>query len=207
MVCRLHHPDTADGAPGPRARGTAGAEAAGAAGIGGAGPAAPGGASRQSRLTLLVSASDRASDWRQQPVAEQLPALLRPMGVECVRVSSGDEATEVVQRITVHVAVVDLTIPLRPGDDGSARCGEAGTRLLQLLRRLASPPPTIVIRPPQPSLRESARTLSDALREGAFAVLDRPVQMEALLEALRRLVRRHYRDHWPATLGQPLGRV
>ncbi len=143
---------------------------------------------------MLVS----AADWRQQPIAEQLPALLQPLGVECLRVSSGHEATDILRTVTVHIAVVDLAIPLRPGDDASARRSEAGARLLQLLRRLDAPPPTIVIRPPQPSLRENARTLSDALREGAFAVLDRPVHMEALLEALRRVVRRHYRDHWPA---------
>ena len=143
---------------------------------------------------MLVS----ASDWRQQPVAEQLPALLQPLGVECVRVASGHEATDVLRTMTIHIAVVDLAIPLRAGDDASVRRSEAGARLLQLLRRLDAPPPTIVIRPPQPSQRENARTLSDALREGAFAVLDRPVHMEALLEALRRLVHRHYRDHWPA---------
>jgi CheY-like chemotaxis protein len=143
---------------------------------------------------MLVS----ACDWRQQTVAEQLPAILQPLGVRCVRVSSGHEATDVLRTMTVHIAVVDLAIPLRPGENDSTHRSEAGARLLQLLRRLDAPPPTIVIRPPQPSLRENSRTLSDALREGAFAVLDRPVHMEALLDALRRLLRRHYADHWPA---------
>ncbi|MGA1633071.1 MAG: hypothetical protein ACO4BU_13285, partial [Phycisphaerales bacterium] len=70
----------------------------------------------------------------------------------------------------VHIAVVDLTIPMEP-----AARDEAGPRVLQLLRRLEQPPPTVVVRPPQPSLRESGRGLADALREGAFAVLDGPV--------------------------------
>jgi hypothetical protein len=36
------------------------------------------------------------------------------------------------------------------------------------------------------------------LREGAFAVLDQPVNLESMLEVLRRIVRRHYSDAWPA---------
>ena len=40
--------------------------------------------------------------------------------------------------------------------------------------------------------------LNDALREGVFAVLDRPLGLEPMLETLRRVVRRHYADRWPA---------
>jgi hypothetical protein len=31
-----------------------------------------------------------------------------------------------------------------------------------------------------------------------FAVLDRPLGIESMLETLRRVVRRHYSDQWPA---------
>ena len=58
--------------------------------------------------------------------------------------------------------------------------------------------PTVVVRPPQPAARESARSLAAALREGAFAVLDRPVHLETMLQTMRRVLRRHYADHWPA---------
>ena len=37
-----------------------------------------------------------------------------------------------------------------------------------------------------------------AVRDGAFTVLDDPVPVESMLQALERVVRRHYRDHWPA---------
>lgn len=141
---------------------------------------------------MLVS----TATWRREPVSEQLPTLLAPLGIRCVGASSGDEAQDVIRTATVHIAVVDFAIPLHSGDSTAAP--EAGPRLLQLLRRLESPPPTIVIRPPQPSIRDSGRTLAAALHEGAFAVLDRPIHLEVLLEALRRIVRRHYRDHWPA---------
>ena len=73
-----------------------------------------------------------------------------------------------------------------------------GPRILQMLRRLTQPPPTVVVRPPQPTSRESVRSLSAALREGAFAVIDRPIELETLLEVMRRILRRHYADLWPA---------
>jgi hypothetical protein len=73
----------------------------------------------------------------------------------------------------------------------------AGPRVLQLLRRLEQPPPTVVIRPRQPVARDSARGLAAALREGAFAVLDRPIHLEMMLEVMRRILRRHYADVWP----------
>jgi CheY-like chemotaxis protein len=142
------------------------------------------------RLNLLLS----YGGWQSQSFAEQLPRLLEPMGVRCVQVGSGQEATQTIQKLTVHIAVVDLAIPLQAGMPDTQ---PAGPRVLQLLRRLDQPPPTVVVRPPQASSRESARTLADALREGAFAVLDRPVQLEAMLEVLRRILRRHYANNWP----------
>ena len=158
-----------------------------------------------SRLNLLLS----SAHWRYEPAFEQLPHLLAPLGIHSITTSSGEEATEVIRTVRVHIAVVDLSIPLHkpsapspsassPNSDAS-RLGmtEAGSRVLQLLRRLEAPPPTVVVRPPPTAARESARTLTEALREGAFAVLDRPVPLEAMLEVLRRIVRRHYADAWP----------
>jgi CheY-like chemotaxis protein len=153
------------------------------------------------RLNLLLS----SAHWRYEPAFEQLPHLLAPLGIRSITVSSGEEATDVIRTIRVHIAVVDLSIPLHKpaacadASSESARFAmtSAGPRLLQLLRRLDAPPPTVVVRPPPAAARESARTLADALREGAFAVLDRPVPLEAMLEVLRRIVRRHYADAWP----------
>lgn len=145
------------------------------------------------RLNLMLS----YSGWQNHasPV-EQLPRLLTPMGIRSYVVTSGDEATELIRHIPIHIAVVDLGIPLnRPASEQSAEPG--GPRILQMLRRLEQPPPTVVIRPPQPTVRESARTLQEALREGAFAVLDRPLRMETMLETMRRVLRRHYADNWP----------
>jgi CheY-like chemotaxis protein len=161
-------------------------------------PTAGSGAAGQPRLNLLVS----SARWRCEPALEQLPHLLAPMGIHSITTASGEEAAEVIRTVRVHIAVVDLSIPMQ-------RCGttdagqmfdraSAGPRVLQLLRRLDRPPPTVVVRPPQPAARDSARSLAEALREGAFAVLDQPVPLEAMLEVLRRILRRHYADAWPA---------
>jgi CheY-like chemotaxis protein len=158
-----------------------------------------------SRLNLLLS----CAGWRRNTALDQLPQLLTPMGIFTLRAESGEEAADVIRTYSVHIAVVDLSIPLHrtrrePEKPGSAGAGttpeaaEAGPRVLQLLRRLEQPPPTVVVRSPQPALRESARGLTEALREGAFAVLDQPVNLESMLEVLRRILRRHYADVWPA---------
>ncbi len=144
---------------------------------------------RGARLNLLLS----CGAGREGPAIEQLPRLLSPMGIYSIKVTSGESAARVICEFPIHIAVVDLTIPLAP--DSPARSG--GARILQLLRRLEQPPPTVVVRPRQPSKRDSTRELAEALREGAFAVLDRPIELETMLEVMRRILRRHYSDSWP----------
>ncbi len=149
----------------------------------------------QPRLTLLLS----HGGWQEDCWADLLPRLLEPMGVQAVRVRSGQEAVKVVQNTPVHIAVVDLSLPLESGQpslDDSVTGQEAGTRLLELLFRLETPPPTLVIKR-RKTRREAARELSSALSAGAFAVFEPPVQMETMLETMRRVLRRCYADRWP----------
>lgn len=143
-----------------------------------------------SRLTLLLSCPRQGSG----PVVDQLPRLLEPLGIGARLASTGNEATQIIEQEPVHIAMVDLATPLHERDRRSA----GGGRVLQILRRLDAPPPTVIVRPRQAAARDSARSLSEALREGAFAVIDQPLQLETLLEVMRRIVRRHYADHWPA---------
>lgn len=181
----LHHPDSAE----PAASGSSGA---GQPDSGSRAPSARGGG----RLNLLLT----YGGWREHAFADQLPLILDRIGIRCYRAESGDEASEVIRREQVHIAVIDLSIPMHPtrAQAAGARSVAAGPRVLQLLRRLEQPPPTIVVRPRQVDPSESARNLADALRDGAFTVLDDPVPIESMLQALERVVRRHYRDHWPA---------
>ena len=158
----------------------------------------PGMATSQPRLNLLLT----YGGWREHPAVLQLPRLLTPMGIRAMQADTGDEAARIIGQEPVHIAVVDLEIPLDARVNSSQPPRKGGPRLLQLLRRLETPPPTIVVKPRQGSTREHARSLSQSLREGAFAVLDRPLELESLLDVLRRVLQRHYRDGWPAS-GQP----
>ena len=141
------------------------------------------------RLTLLFSAT-----WREGGPTADLPRLLDPLGVRCLEARSGREAARLVEEEEIHIALIDLELPMEA--DGDRRA--AGEKVLQIIRRVEPAPPVVLVRPPQPSRRESVRGLNDALRDGVFAVLDRPLGIEPMLETLRRVVRRHYSDQWPA---------
>lgn len=154
------------------------------------------------RLNLLLS----DAGWRDESWADRLPALLKPMGVEALRARTGREATETIRTHRIHIAVVDLGLPIDLCEPGAAAggaagsgMGEGGVRLLELLRRLENPPPTVVLRRAR-TQRDAAREIASALRLGAFSVVDPPTDsagIERMLEALRRVLQRHYENRWP----------
>jgi len=150
------------------------------------------GASEGGRLNLLLA----YGGWREDTFADQLPPLLQSIGIRCIRTRTAAEAHHAMMRDRVHVAVVDMTTPA--DDSRMAQETALGAGVLHLLRALNPVPPMILVRPPQASSLESIRGLADALREGAFSVLERPFPMESMLETLRRVVNRHYSGYWPA---------
>lgn len=124
--------------------------------------------------------------------------MLEPLGIQSFTASSVRDASRFIQTQRVHIAVVDLSLPLEPGDQAE----EAGPRVLDLLARLDQPPPTLVIKRAR-THRDDAREIAAALRAGAFAVLDRPREQrefELLLEMLRRVLTRHYQGRWPGAV-------
>lgn len=148
-------------------------------------------------MNLLLS----YAGWEADPWVDRLPRLLEPMGIHSHRAPSGRAASDVIKSIPIHIAVVDLALPM----DGNAPSTttpsgpDGGPSLLSLLSRLASPPPTLVIKRARSS-RDDQAELSAALRAGAFAVMDRPRSdrdLELLLEMLRRVLQRHYQGRWP----------
>ena len=157
-------------------------------------PATPnvGASPNDGRLNLLLS----YGGWREDSWADRLPRLLEPMGVRAVRAGCGREATDLIRRVPVHIAVVDLSLPMEEDRCAVDEESECGARLLDLLARLEQPPPTVVVKRRR-TRREDARQLSSALDAGAFAVLDPPVELETILEVMRRVLRRHYADRWP----------
>lgn len=185
MVNARRHPEPAEG-PGRHA---------GSGGSSGAASHAPGrDAEPGGRLNLLLS----YAGWEPSPWIDHLPRLLEPMGVVSHRAGTGREASSVLNATRIHIAVVDLGLPLdKPcqSDPGE----EAGARLLELLARQAEPTPTVVVKRAK-SHRDDLREMNAALRLGAFAVVDRPRQasdLNLMLEVLRRCLARHYRGMWP----------
>lgn len=127
------------------------------------------------------------------------------MGVRSLKAQTGKQATSVIQSNVIHIAVVDLGLPLdesiRVMDAAAAQAPaeEGGSRLLEMLSRLAEPPPTVVVKRSR-TLRDDSREIAAALRAGAFAVVDRPRDMsdlETMLEVLRRCLCKFYRNRWP----------
>src|SRR5690606_38169018 len=146
------------------------------------------------RLNLLLS----YAGWQTESWADHLPRLLEPMGVFALRASTARQASEVIRGSPIHVAVVDLGLPLdHPAGGPGAQ--EGGSRILELLARLNAPPPTVVVKQSR-THRDERRELAAALRAGAFAVIDRPASardVETFLEVLRRVLHRYYRNRWP----------
>jgi CheY-like chemotaxis protein len=149
------------------------------------------------RLNLLLSESEApGAGWSQQ-----MPRLLEPLGVSALLAHNVREAARYIELHPIHIAVVDMAIPLDESGHPRQQAEPAGTRVLQLLARLDAPPPTVLVRDRR-APRESARQLCDALQAGAFAVIDRPVNLEIMLETMRRAVRRFYADTWPDATGR-----
>jgi len=140
------------------------------------------------RLNVLLT-DDEHQHW-----AGQLPRLLEPQGVRAICVEDVPQALEAIESHRIHAAVVNLEIPMDHG--ASAAEPEGGLKLLRVIQRLEPVPPAVVIRGRRFDRRDG-RTLSEALKLDAFSVLDQPVQLEQLLEVMRRMLRRYYGGRWP----------
>jgi hypothetical protein len=150
---------------------------------------------RGRRLNLLLS----WGGWQNESWVDRLPALLEPMGVHSLRVRTAREAERAIRTNPVHIAVVDLGLPLDAGSTTPAPAEEAGPRVLELLRRLDSPPPTVVVQQAR-SARDATRHMSAALRCDAFAVVDRAAaDVELMLKVLQRCMQRFYHGRWPGS--------
>lgn len=159
-----------------------------------------------SRFRVLLT-EDRARP--DEHWTRQVPALLRPMGVEAHIASTGEQALDILQTGRVHAAVIDLNTPLPPNVSGglanTSGGGAGGLWLMQVIHRLPARPPVVVVNSRSYSQRQVQRLLNQALDLGAFSVINWPVQLDTLLATFQRLLERAYNNAWPPPpeLGNP----
>ena len=133
------------------------------------------------RLTVLLSSEQE--NWHQT-----VRRLLEPQGVETLAARSGREALNLVQSREIHVAVLDQSMPQLNG-----------LQVVKLMRDTlhASAPPAILL-----ANQLTTHLLHEALGMHVFSVLSKPVDFNLLLDALARVMRRHYEGKWPVGFNQ-----
>lgn len=113
---------------------------------------------------------------------DTLRRLLEPQGVQTLSVRSGREALDILQSTHIHVAVLDQQMPQL-----------GGLQVIKIMRELKAAPPAILL-----ANHLTDHLLHDALGLRVFSVLSKPVDLNMLLDALARVMRRHYASRWPS---------
>jgi len=126
------------------------------------------------RLNVLLA---HDSDGWQDTVRR----LLEPQGVQTVAVRSGRDALEIIQTTQIHVAILDQQMPHL-----------GGLQVIKLMRDIKSPPPSILV-----TSHLTDHLLHEALGMHVFSVLSKPVDLNLLLDALARVLRKRYSSRWP----------
>ncbi len=145
---------------------------------------------QSARLNVLLT-EDR--DHAPEHWTRTLPRLMQPLGVESFVARTGEEAVDVTQRIDIHAALIDLATPR----DNHSAADDAGLWLLEVLTRQPNTPPIVVVNSRALTTMQVHKFLNDALRLGAFTVVNRPVQLESLLAVIQRVLDRHFDGTWP----------
>ena len=117
---------------------------------------------------ILIADDDREL---RSCVVELLAQL--PIRLEILQAESGDEALTIIRRAGLHLALLDMHMP-----------GQTGLEVLETLRRETLTVPCIVI-----SGEASEAVRKQALIEGAYAVLRKPLEPRLLRDEVRRVLR------------------
>src|SRR5205809_8044834 len=126
------------------------------------------------RLTVLLA--NEQESWHQT-----VRGLLEPQGVQTLSARSGREALRMIESQPVHVAVLDQQMPQL-----------GGLQVIKLMREMHNAPPAILL-----ANQLTTNLLHEALAMHIFSVLSKPVDFNLLLDALARVMRRHYEGRWP----------
>jgi CheY-like chemotaxis protein len=126
------------------------------------------------RFTVFLA--NEREEWHQT-----IRGLLQPQGVQTVSAHSGREALDLIESIPVHVAVLDAQMPQL-----------GGMQVIRLLRELHKATPAILL-----TSHMTNHLLREALGMQVFSVLSKPVDLNVLLDALARVLRRYHENRWP----------
>jgi CheY-like chemotaxis protein len=126
------------------------------------------------RLTVLLA--EQADVW-----ATTVQKLLAPQGVQTIAVHTGREALRLIETGSIHVAVLDQTMPQM-----------SGLAVVKRMRELPDAPPAILL-----ADHLTNHLLHEALGLRVFSVLGKPVDPNQLLDSLARVMKRHYESRWP----------
>jgi DNA-binding NtrC family response regulator len=130
------------------------------------------------RLTVLLA--NEQEGWHQT-----VRGLLQPQGVQTISARSGREALSVLESQPVHLAVLDTQMP-----------GLGGMAVVKIMRESEKSNPRKL---PAILMADdlSSALLREALGMHVFSVLSKPVDFNLLLDAMARVLRRHYESRWP----------
>lgn len=126
------------------------------------------------RFTVLLA--DANEDWHQT-----VSRLLQPQGVHTLSTRSGREALELLERTPVHCAVLDAQMPQLDG-----------MQIVRMLRQVRKATPAILL-----VNHLTTHLMQEALGNQVFSVLSKPVDLNVLLDALARVLRRYHENRWP----------
>lgn len=126
------------------------------------------------RLTVLLA--NEQEGWHQT-----VRGLLEPQGVQTLSARSGREALQMIESQPIHVAVLDQQMPQL-----------GGLQVIKLMREVHKAPPAILL-----ANQLTNHLLREALGMHVFTVLSKPVDLNLLLDALARVLRRYHESRWP----------
>lgn len=110
-------------------------------------------------------------------IREVLRAVFEPY-FELVEAESGEEAADLIERVRIDIALLDMHMPPRTGLD-----------TLRVLKRVRAEAPGILV-----TAEANDALRRDAARAEAFEVLDKPVRKAKLVSTVDAALRYAYRD-------------
>ena len=124
---------------------------------------------RQNSYSILITDDDRGC-------REALQSIVEPEGFRALLASSGEEAIDIVQHESVHVALFDMNMPTL-----------SGLETLEVVRQFNALLPCILV-----TADVSEWLMRQALRAKAYSVIAKPISKHVVLYTVVRALVRAY---------------